>query len=128
MATYVSGQGGCITFNSTTLPVESWTLNINAEALDVTTCDSSGWNENILGIKGAEGSAKAYWDSAAMPVVSPLSMTAGARATLVLKIGNTAKQFSFTAQITQVSVESAAKGVVAFNVNFVGSGAVTYPS
>lgn len=128
MATYVSGMGGCITFNSTTLPVEKWSLNINAEALDTTTCNDSGWETNILGIKGAEGSLTTFWDSAAQPTSSPLSMTAGTRATLILSIGNTSKSFSMTAQVTQVSVENAAKGVVTFSVNFKASGSVTYPT
>lgn len=124
---YTNGFGGSAVFASATLLVDSWSLNINAESLDTTNTGDAGWVSNITGAKSAEGSCKAYFDTNAVPT-GAAGILPGSSGTLSLNVGATGKTYAFTARITQVSIENPAKGVVAFNVNFVSTGAVTYAS
>lgn len=123
--TYISGFGGSVTFNSTTLDVESWSAAVSAEALDTTNTGDAGWESNITGVKKLEGSFKTFWDSATDPYVT---FTAGASSTMTLPFGNSGKSFSFTARLTKVSSENAAKGVCTFECDFISNGAVTMPT
>src|SRR5688572_29777341 len=128
MPTYINGFGGNFAVGANTLPIESWSLNVNAEALDTTNTGDAGWESNITGAKSAEGSVKAYWDSAANPMTAPLSILAGSTATAILNIGSSGKSFTVPARITQVTVENPVKGVVPFNFSFKANGSITYPS
>lgn len=129
MATYVNGFGGSITFGASpaTLAVESWSLNINAEALDTTNTADSGWESNILGAKSWDGSLKTFWDSSAVPT-GTAGFLPGTRATITLPVSGTGKDYTGTCQLTKVGTENAAKGVVTFTVDFKGTGALTYPT
>lgn len=124
---YVNGFGGSITFASTVLDVESWSLNVMGEALDTTNTGDAGWETNILGAKSFEGSAKTFWDSAAVPT-GVAGFVAGARGTFVFPVGNSGKSYTGNLQITQLTVENPVKGVVAFNFNFKGTAALQYAS
>ncbi|WP_020469318.1 phage tail tube protein [Zavarzinella formosa] len=125
--TYLNGFGGNAEFATSTLQVESWSLNINAESLDTTNTGDAGWVSNITGAKSAEGSCKAYFDVSAVPT-GAAGLLPGSSGTLTLNLGASGKAYMFTARITQISVENAAKGVVTFGINFVSTGAVTYAS
>ena len=124
---FVNGFGGSITFSSQTLDVESWSLNVSAEAVDTTNTGDAGWESNILGAKSFEGSCKTFFDTAAVPTGTP-GFLPGTRATITLPVGSSGKSYSGTVQITQVSIENPTKGVVSFSLNFKGSGALTYAS
>jgi predicted secreted protein len=125
--TYVNGFGGSISMQTTTLDVDTWSLNVTGEALDTTNTGDVGWETNILGAKAFEGSVKTYWDSAAVPT-GAADFTAGKRATLNLPVSATGKTYTGTAQITSVAIENPTKGVVTFQFNFKGSGVLTYAS
>lgn len=125
MATYLNGQGGSLVYNSVTFCVESWTLTVKCEPLDVTTTCSGGWEEFIAGIKGGEGTGKAYFDSATIQVTT---IKPGTSATMVLPVGSSVHQWTFTALITQIDNENPCKGVVPFNFNYKITGAITYPT
>lgn len=129
MATYINGFGGTITFGGTpaSLPVESWTLNINAEAIDTTNTADAGWESNILGCKSWDGSLKTFWDTAAVPT-GAAGFTPGNRATITLPVGSSGKSYTGTCQLTKIGTENPVKGVVGFSIDFKGSGALTYPT
>lgn len=128
MASYVNGQGGTMTIGSATLPVDTWTINVTAEALDTTTTADSGWANFIVGIKGADITAKTWFDTSTVPTGATPNIVNGASATFVLPIAGSAHQFSCTAIITQISVENAAKGAVTFSLNAKATGVVTLPT
>lgn len=125
--TFTNGFGGSITFAQATLDVESWDLTITAEALDTTNTGDGGWESNILGCKAWEGSCKTWFDTAAVPT-GAAGFIAGARGTFTFPVGESAKVYTGTAQITSIAIENAAKGAVTFNINFKGYGALTYAS
>lgn len=125
MPTYVNGFGGTITVGATSIPVESWSVSVNCEILDTTNSGDNGWESNINGAKMAEGSAKAYLDTAALPFST---VAAGSSATIVLPVGSTGDSFSIPARISKVGVENPVKGVCTLAIDFKSNGAVTYPS
>lgn len=125
--TYLNGFGGTFVLGANTLDVDTWTLNAEGEALDTTNTGDAGWMSNILGAKSWDGSLKTFWDSAAVPT-GAAGFTAGARGTVTLNVGGSGKSYSGTIQITKITVENPTKGVVAFNLDFKGSGALTYAS
>jgi predicted secreted protein len=127
MSSFINGFGGSINFNSQDLVVESWSLTVNGEAVDTTNTGDSGWESNILGAKSWEGSCKTYWDSSAIPT-GAAGFLPGARATISLSVGSSGKIYTGFCQITQITVENPVKGVVGFNFNFKGSGALTFAS
>jgi hypothetical protein len=120
---YVNGFGGSITFNSNTIDVETWGLNINAEALDTTNTGDAGWESNILGAKSFAGSCKVFGEAA-----NAALFIAGTRASINFPVSVTGKTYAGTVQLTKVGIENGAKGVVAYNCDFKGSGALTYNS
>jgi hypothetical protein len=125
--TFINGFGGSLQLATNSLDVESWSLTVNGEALDTTNSGDAGWSSYILGARSWEGSCKTFWDSAAVPTGAP-GFTAGAQGTITLNVGSSGKSYTGTVQLTQVSIENAAKGVVTFGVNFKGSGPLTYAS
>lgn len=125
--TYVNGFGGSVQFAAYTLDVESWSLNVNGEAVDTTNTGDAGWESNILGAKSFEGSCKTYWDSASVPT-GIAGLLAGSRGTATFNVGSTGKSYVGSIQLTQITVENPVKGAVAFNLNFKGTGALTYAS
>lgn len=122
---YLIGQGGKVSVGATDFDVTDWSLNVSNEAQDTTTTGSNGWMENIAGISKIEGSVKCFYDAAAIPTDD---VTPGAAVTLKLYVGSTAKFFTFSAIVTKIGIEHAAKSVVPFSFDFIGSGAITYPS
>lgn len=126
---YLVGQGGKVTVGTTDYDVESWSVNVSNEAQDITTTGSNGWMENLAGINKIEASVKAFWDAADKPTdVGGLNIRPGVSAAVKLYVGNSTKFFSFEALITKINVEHAAKSVVPFSFDCVGTGALTYPS
>lgn len=125
MATYINGFGGSATFAAEIMPVENWSLNVNAEALDTTNTADAGWESNITGAKSWEGSAKMFFDSADTPTNT---LVPGSSGTVSLAVGATAKAYAGSCRITQVTIENAAKGVVTVSVSFKGNGALTFPT
>jgi hypothetical protein len=125
--TFVNGFGGNVQLGSTNLDIDTWSLNVNGEAVDTTNTGDAGWESNILGAKSFDGNFKTYWDSAAIPT-GAAGYTAGARATLTLNVGSTGKTYVGTAQLTKVTIENPVKGVVGFSCDFKGSSSLTYAS
>jgi hypothetical protein len=123
--TYVNGFGGSVTFGSATLDVESWSLKVNADAVDTTNTGDAGWDSNILGSKNWEGSGKTFFDSAAVPT-GTAGFTAGARATGTFPIGSTGKSYTGSIQLTSIGFDNPAKSVVGFTFDFKGTGPLTY--
>ena len=124
---YINGFGGSIVFGTGTLAVDldvdSWSLNITAEAVSTTNTGDAGWDSNILGAMAFEGTAKAYWDSADIPTTS---IKAGDRGDITLNVGDSGHDYSGEVQITSVAIENPVKGAVGFSLNFTGSGPLTY--
>jgi predicted secreted protein len=125
--TYVNGFGGNAQFAAFVLVVESWSLNISTEALDVTTTGSAGWEQNIAGTSNAEGSCKTFFDTTSSPT-GAAGLIPGTAGTLTLNIGSSGKAFVLPVRITQVGTENPTKGVVTFNLSFKSNGVVTFAS
>ena len=59
----VAGRGGSIVCANAQTMVKSWSVNHSADALDVTSFDSSGLREFLGGLSGWSGSFTANWST-----------------------------------------------------------------
>lgn len=121
--TYVNGFGGSVAWASGTVDVESWSLNINAEALDTTNTGDAGWESNILGAKSFDGSCKVFGEGANAALFIP-----GTRGSITFNVGTTGKNYVGTVQLTKATIENSAKGVVTYACDFKGTGPLTFNS
>ena len=60
----IAGKGGSIVCSSAQTMVKSWSVSHTAAAIDVTSFDSSGYQEHIGGIIGFNGGFTCNWSSA----------------------------------------------------------------
>lgn len=90
-----------------------WTLNLNQEAVEVTSTASSGNREYIPCLKSADGTLESY--------TCPGAVGASAACTFITsKLSKTMNII-----ITSLSTEVDVKGAVKFTASFVSNGAIT---
>lgn len=123
--TSFNGQSGVVIFASTTYSVTEWNAKQMVEVLDTTTVQSSGWQNNINGIKSLEGSFEMPADSAA---IQTTTISAGSTGTFVLTLGATGKTLTGSGRVKDIAFKNPAKGVVTFTANFVSYGVWTLAS
>lgn len=123
----VTGMGGDVTLGSTALKVQNWSLDISADKLKTTNAASGGWQEYVLGPKGAEGSFDGVWiddiNSSNPPHALIVPQTG---VSFALDCGTTGGDYAFTGVITKMSIKSASDGLITYSCDFTAVGAVTF--
>ena len=112
----IAGKGGSIVLSSAQTMVKSWTVNHTADAIDVTSFDSSGYREHIGGIIGFGGSFTCNQSSAN-------NITLGTSVKAKFRMGSTAAANVLHGKIiaTACNYTCDVSGVVTQDYTFVGS-------
>lgn len=128
----IAGKNGAVYIDATggtpaeAADVQSWSLDIGADALDVTAFDDSGWRTFVAGLKGYTGSIEAKWNySDANQKDFWDNFGASIDFKLYLDEANT-KYFSGTAIVTGVNPKVSVDGTADVTYNIQGTGALTY--
>jgi predicted secreted protein len=121
---YYSGQGGLLKEGANTINTESWTATGTAELADVTTTASSGHTERIATVDSWELQFKGFWTASA-PTGAPLNLMPGTTVAFTGLIGGVPATLSGSFIVSNLSIETAAKGAVSFSGTAQSNGAVT---
>lgn len=116
----ISGKSGSISgLTGGGTEIKSWTLNIKVAALDATSMSSNGWEEFIVGLKGASGT---FTCIGVKP--DPMDQVAPAALSLITKdTGGTT--YAGNAILTNVEVGTPVDNVITYVVSFQFSGEVS---
>lgn len=124
----LAGSGGSVNIGTSNKVAEiaEWTLNLSAEDIDVTSFDSQGWRDRLVGIREWSGSFSGNLDPSDTSGQSSLftSFANGTSISLTLRV-NDNNQFAGSAYITGLSVETPVTDKVSFSCDFVGTGELT---
>jgi hypothetical protein len=113
----ISGKAGNVTFASGyKTGVFSWSIDYNAEALEVTTFADNGYRTYIPGLRGWSGSYECRLDDS-VKIAHP-----GKPAATATFLAYTGIQYSGSIIITGVSLSVAVDGVASATFSFQGSG------
>jgi len=115
----VVGKNGSVTFTNLTAGVKAWSLDLVGDALETTDYDDSGHRTYTTGLDGWTASCELNWDAAN-------TVDVGDSATLTLLIGAATPNYSGTALVTGISVNSVVDNIVSATVSFQGTGACDY--
>jgi len=101
----------------------SWTLDLDADALETTDFMANGVRDYVAGNKGGSGSFEGNWDTALTPVASPPNLNEGETVEFNCYI-NATDYVNFDAIITGLTISCPQPGVVTFSGTFTVNGAV----
>lgn len=106
----------------------SWSLNTNADAIDVTDFSGNGVKAFVAGCTEWNGSIEgSAGDQAADLFIGAGGLRPGATATLKLFV-NATKFYTGSAIITSIVPTVGVADAVTWSVSFQGTGALTYPA
>jgi hypothetical protein len=130
-----AGKAGYVYLDTTSpasdplLGVESWELVAEADVLDTTGMDSSGVRTKIAGLEGFAGTIVGTWDGGETQLVGAAPEIRKGQ-TLYFKLGLSATVNNFYAGscvVKNVRTSVSVEGQVMYNIEFDGTGALTYP-
>src|SRR5690606_25040307 len=119
----IAGFGGSVKVNGQKVAeINNWSMEFDADDIDVTSCDSNGWKEYIAGSRGWSGSFEGNFvpeDTAGQGALI-LAWANSENVELQLDVN---KDISFrgSAMIT-LSMDAAVDDKVSFSCDFQGSG------
>lgn len=124
----IVGYGGGFYVGSTPTKVAeiaSWSLDTDAEDIDVTSFDSNGWRERIQGIKEWSGSAEGNFmpnDTNGQAALINAWLN-GEKIKVELQVNQNIK---FTGEVyVTLSIETPVDDKASFSVDFLGTGPLT---
>ena len=122
-AVYIDAAGGT---PAEAADIQSWSLDVSADALDVTAFDDNGWRTFVAGLKGWTATVEAKWNYADANQ-KDFWDNLGASVDLKLYIdeANT-KYFSGTGIVTGVSPSVSVDGTADVTFTIQGTGSLTY--
>lgn len=127
MATFTGKSGAVKVGTNAIAEVKDWSINQTAETADSTSLSSAGgWRTHNQTLKAQEGSLNCFWDDT--DANGQGALTIGASVTLNLyPEGETSgdEEYSGTATITGITINSAVDGNVEASFTFQGNGALT---
>ena len=98
--------------------VTSWSISIEADTLEFTNFDSSGWKENKGSLKSWSGSLEGIADTA-----QTATLDLGSTVSVVLVEGGSgSKTYTGEAVITSKNVESSTAELVTLSIDITGTG------
>jgi len=126
----LAGKGGALYIGDSPTKVAeltSWSVEASADALDVTSFDSDGWQENIQGLKSWSGSAEGNWkvnaDRQGQKALQDAWLS-GDPIKVQFRI-NASNYYEGMALVTSLSVEAPVDDKVSFSVELTGTGPLT---
>lgn len=117
MAT-LAGKSGSINLGAAAYAFREWTVDMQTDAIDVTSFSSSGYKENIAGLTSAKISARGPFNSTAMAV------TAGSSYAFVL-FASGSVSYSINARITSIRVVTEVSKAVEVDISAESTGSFT---
>lgn len=110
--------------------MKSWSLDLGADNIDVTTFDSNGWKEFLAGLKEWSGSAEGNFkleDTQGQKALFDAWIN-GTVLAAEFRLGAATPKFTGSVLVTGVSVEDAVDGEVTISFDLQGTGSLTYVS
>lgn len=133
--TAISGRNGKVTFNDGSLKTlgqcTEWDLEIQTDTEDIAIFGNNGWKDKMYMMSSWSGSLNCKWDmtdagqsALQAKILTPASITLN----LIVDNsgGDTHKLYSGTAYIKSISIKTPANGIVEADIQFEGTGALTY--
>lgn len=122
----ISGEDGACTFNSTTVNITGWTVEVSSEVIDVTDSASSNGNKEFIpsGWKEWHGTFEGFVET------GDTGLTVGAAAATLVLTATSGTTWQGSAIITRKGVALDVVGAEAVKVSydFQGTGALTLQS
>ena len=131
---HYAGKGGAVWADAVAVAgVSNWELTYSGDALESTGFDDSGLRNYIAGLSGWSASFDAHWDSAQMPNTNPPDLNPGSIITVIFylyynAVPATAKFYTGSVVITEISVTTPVDGIVDYSISAQGTGALTLPA
>lgn len=104
----------------------SASLSMNLDLRDSTTKSSSGWQENLGGLKSWEMSGDAFVEIGSITGadIEELWVTWEARTEVAVKFGASGMEYTGNAIITSISIDSGVEENATYSISLTGSGAL----
>lgn len=130
----IAGKGGQINYDVSGTPtiiaeVTSWTIDITADALDVTAMTAAGttWRSFIFGLRTWTCTIEANWDMTdSTQAALQTDLLSGTAAATVQGYTNATNYYEGEMYVTGISISTPVEGVVTASISGQGTGAVTY--
>lgn len=120
----MNGIAGDVTFATGYVAnVKSWTMNVEADMFDITDFTSTGWKNNLAGLKGWSGSYVCWVDDTTQ-MDANANWLAGTAAAATFNFDGT-RTLSGNIIISGLSTGASVDGVAEVTFNFTGDGALT---
>lgn len=124
----ITGKGGAVYVdNNKVAEIETWSLDLDADDVDVTSFDSNGWREFLAGLKQWSGSFEGNFvdDDTNGQVAILAAWAAGSEITLTLQV---ASGIEFEGDVLmKPSIETPVDDKATFSCDFQGTGPLTLP-
>ena len=125
----IKGHAGSVTVGTAMGNAKAWTINMNADTVDVTDFSSNGWKENEATLKSFDGSITAIFEGGNAQEDSLFaSLTGGSTVSIQCDLDeatNDKATYSGDVLVTGIPVTNDVNGVVEVTFSFVGTGALT---
>lgn len=105
------------------LGLTSWSVDLDADALETTDFQAAGVRDYVAGNKGGAGACEGNWETTLPPTESPPNLNEGELIEVNGYI-NATEYINFLAIVTGLSISTPQPGVVTFSVTFTITGAV----
>lgn len=128
MAKVTGKEGGVYIGANKIAELSNWSLDMEADDVEVTSFDSNGWKEYLAGLKEWSGSAEGNFDptdTTGQKAILNAWLNSEA-VTLDLKVNSTIT-FSGSA-LVKPSIETPIDDKVSFSFDFTGTGPLTLPA
>jgi len=128
----ITGHSGSVTVGGTAVGgAKIFSLTLTQDTVETTNFGSGGYKESTPTLKGGSGSVTAIFDGGADSGQASLiaGVTSGSSIALVLKTGatgaGTSEQYSFDANVTDMSFTNDVSGIIEATFSFETTGAIT---
>lgn len=127
----IAGKSGSLyvgAIPSKVAEITNWSLDLEADNIDITNLDSSGWKEFLAGLKEWSGSAEGnfkFTDTTGQKAIYD-AWAAGTSLAAEFRLGATAPKFSGTIFVSSVGIEDPLEDKITVSFDFQGSGVLTY--
>ncbi len=125
----IAGKSGSIYLGANKVAeLTSWSLDLGADNIDVTSLDSDGWKEFIAGLKEWSGSAEGNFDSTDTNGQTALynAWLNGTSVSAEFRLGAATPKFSGSILVSGIGVETPVEDKVSISFEFQGTSTLTY--
>jgi hypothetical protein len=98
---FYAGKGGSFSIGATAYPMDTWSISVDTDEVEVTNFQSSGQKSLIAGVQGGSVSASGPWNGA--------TITSGALAQFTFGVGVGVGIGPYQVLITSVKIDTTVK-------------------